>query len=91
VIARSANVLPNAILWDPMYNRATVFIEAAKYWPLAHYHGMDSSIPNFEHAKMNADLTKTSLTLVEGPTSSSGTGKGSIRRQRVIESHSATS
>jgi hypothetical protein len=50
-----------------MCKRATFLIEAAKYWPLAaSYIGVDDNIANLEHAKMNADSTQTSLTLLQG-------------------------
>lgn len=65
-IARSANVQNDEYILDPICSRATFLIEAAKYWPLAHYHGIDSNIPNLEHARMNADSTKTNLVLVQG-------------------------
>jgi hypothetical protein len=49
-----------------MCKRATFLIEAAKYWPLAaSYIGVDDNIANLEHAKMNADSTQTSITLLQ--------------------------
>lgn len=64
LVARAANIQQGEHILDPMCGRATILIEAAKYWPLAGaYYGVDTSIPHLEHAVMNADSTKTCLDL----------------------------
>jgi hypothetical protein len=45
VVAKQTQIQPKDAVWDPSCQRATIVIEAAKHWPLAHYHGMDDIFP----------------------------------------------
>ena len=63
VVAKLAEIQPYDVIVDPICRRATILIEASKYWPLARYIGMDDQIGNLEHARMNADSTLTRLEL----------------------------
>jgi tRNA G10 N-methylase Trm11 len=66
LVAKAADIQIGDCVLDPLCGRATFLVESAKYWPLASYHGVDSSIPHLEHAKMNADSTKVWLELIQG-------------------------
>ena len=64
IVAKAADIRQGEHVLDPLCGRATILIEAVKYWPLAGaYYGVDRSIPHLEHAVMNADSTKTCLDL----------------------------
>ncbi|CAB9515701.1 expressed unknown protein [Seminavis robusta] len=63
VVARSANLQPNEVVWDPFCQRGTFLVEAAKYWPTATYHGTDKNMGHLQHAQMNAKSTATHLHL----------------------------
>ena len=63
VVAKLAEIQPYDVVVDPICRRGTILIEAAKYWPMARYIGMDDQIGNIEHARMNADSTQTTLEL----------------------------
>lgn len=53
-VAMTADIQPYETVLDPMCHRGTLLVEAAKYWPLASYHGIDQSLSHLEHVTMNA-------------------------------------
>ena len=59
LVAKAANIQNSDVVWDPLCQRGTILVEAAKYWPMAHYHGMDTNEGNLEHVQMNAASTRT--------------------------------
>lgn len=66
LVAKSTDIQIGDIVWDPMCKRGTFLVEAAKYWPVAEYHGMDTNRGHLEHVRMNAASTKTRVSLHAG-------------------------
>jgi len=61
LVAKASNIQINNVVWDPMCKRGTFVIEAAKYWPVANYFCMDTSVGHLDHVRMNADSTKSKI------------------------------